>query len=252
MKENRAFLGELGFSEKELSLYMLKCFDENFDFLADYSDNVILNLKYLQDSFNENLLLKFLIHYPQTFIMDPDLFKERFDLLKSEFPYSYDEIVEKQYWGYEGIDGTFGNGEDIPAPKWKFVPFLMSMAKDDEHVQKAIESLKHPRTRIYKFVEIFNWQGELDITVEDIADEDWLLDIEVYKWDILNNIEYLKKKKLPSDIIEDILYFCPHILMGSTMEVESVLVEHFGENYAQTMPEKADEGNWGDILYGLN
>jgi hypothetical protein len=251
MKEKCEYLWKLGFSEETINHYMKRWFEENFDFLYNYKENVYLNLKCMQESFSENLLMKFLIHYPQTFIMDPVLFEERFNLIKTEFPDVYDEIIEGQYWGYDGIDGTFG-GETPPEPAWNSIPYLMSMARKDEDVKNAIESLKHPRTRVYRFVQDFDWQCEIDVTAEDIADEDWLLDIERFRWDMVHNITSLKNKKMPKEIIEDIVYFCPHILMDAETQVESILVEHFGENYVETMQKKAEEENWGDILYGLN
>ena len=248
MSNRYNYLLELGYSEKEVNSYTHKWNEGIISYIADYSANVMANMQYLKADFDADLLLKLPVFYPETFVMDPNEFKTYFDTLKSEFPNEYADIIEKQFWGYEGFDSVYIT-LDIIESESLYVPFLEIMSHDEAAIQEAIVSLRNPSTRLYKFIVMLN-KAEIDISADDLSDG-VLYDLEISKWEVLQNAEFLLEQEVDPEIIADMLWYCPYIMVGSVETLSEALIEQFGEEYAEVMREKSGDDDWGDILCEL-
>lgn len=242
------YLYELGYSEKYINDYLKKWNNDIISFLDEHSDSVLENIQYISSYFEPEILLKFPIFYPHTFVLKPSIFKERFEMLKNEFPQDFVDIVEKQFWGYEGFDSMYIK-KNVVVDDIYYIPYMESMCRDNQQVHKAIESIKNPCRRIYKFLIMLEQDFGINVLPEDI--EDMLLDLEVSKWEIEHNAKYLVEKGLAVETVKDILCHCPFIMMGSVNELEKTLVKTFGDNYVDTINKMLIDEFWVEKLYEI-
>ena len=79
--EDFDYLKELGYSDKEIEDYSKSWADDIKQYLIEYKDEVVANMKYLQPYFKgeEDLLLKLPIFYASAFTMSEKTFKERIE-----------------------------------------------------------------------------------------------------------------------------------------------------------------------------
>ena len=241
MENKCKYLYELGYSEEQINGHLQRWNEGIISYLGENSDNVLENMKYISSYFDSSLLLKLSIFYSDTFVLSPHIFKERFDMLKNEFPQDFVDIVEKQFLGYDG--SAMGAVDDDSL----YIPYMASMSRGDQQIYKAIESIKNPHTRMYEFIVMLEKYVGINVLPEDIG-EDILLDLEVSKWEVVHNAEYLVEKGLAVEQIEDILCYCPFAMMGSTGELEMYLVEAVGDDYVDAINEMSNEEFWIDKL----
>lgn len=248
--EDYHYLVDLGYSSSDVNAYCLAWNKGTLEYLLCNQENVSKNMLYLQTDFNKDLLLKLPVFYPSSFTLEPMVFIERFEKLKAVFPYDYAEIVEKQFWSYDGYDAVYithaeGNSSVL------YEPFLETLANGEESVKDAVASLTNPASRHYKFLIMLQKDIGLDVSADDIQEE-YLLDLECGKWEVLRNAENLIKLGLTKDLLLELLWHCPYVFTYSTSEVESILSNHFGDNYVEVLHQKYDSENLGDELCELS
>lgn len=248
--EDYHYLAALGYSSSEINAYCLAWNKEILEYLLSNKEHVSKNMLYLQTDFDKDLLLKLPVFYPSSFALEPSVYIERFEKLKAAFPYDYAEIVKKQFFGYEGYDTVY-----VPHTKGTFSvlyePFLEVLAIGEESVKDAVVSLSKPTSRHYKFLIMLQKDVGLNVSADDVQEE-YLLDLECGKWEVLRNAENLIKRGLIKDLLQELLWHCPHILTCSTLELESALSNHFGDNYIEVLNQKYDSENLGDELCKLS
>ena len=244
------YLVDLGYSSSDINAYCLAWNKGILDYLSSNKEHVSKNMLYLQTAFNKDLLLKLPVFYPSSFALEPMVFIERFEKLKVAFPYDYAEIVEKQFWGYEGYDTVYVPHKEV-ANSVLYEPFLEVLANGDESVIDAVMSLTNPTSRHYKFLIMLQKNIGLDVSADDVQEE-YLLDLECGKWKVLRNAENLIELGLAKDLLLELLWHCPHILTYSASELESVLSNYFGDNYIEVLHQKYDDEILGDELCGLS
>ncbi len=205
------YLIELGYTHEEVNDYFKSWAEGITSYLAENSGNVKKNMQYLLDSsIDKNLLLRLPVFYCDTFVLPPEDFKHGIELLKTAFPSDWTKIIEKQFWGYDGIKCTYKTSDDIP----DFIahePYLQIMSTNTENALMAIETLKHPASHIYSFFEMIK-QLNIDISVEDIY-EDYLMDLEVLKYDLIENIKDYLEHGIDKEVIGQILHMNPFVLV---------------------------------------
>lgn len=217
------YLRELGYGTEEIEEYSRSCNDSAISYLAENKDSVLENMKYLRPFFNKELILKFLFFYKDAFTISPELFKKRIDLFRKSFPDDWTDIIEKQFWGYDGIYGS------------NYQPFLDVLGSYKESdITHAIHQLENPNTITFEFIVLLKKAVGIELSA-DYFYEEWLLDLEVSKYEVLGNTKYLLDKGLSKEVVEDILTQAPFLMMLSELEVNKRLVEGFGENYVKTM-----------------
>ena len=245
MENNCDFLTDLGYTKEDIAGYVESRAEKIVSRVAANRDNVLENLRYLQDDFfDADVLLNMAFCY-EAFTMNTDSFRHAVDLLKNDFPYEYADIMEQQFSGYDGIADRYA--AKAKKPVTLYLPFLEVVPLGEDAVREAVESLKYPSTRVYGFVVILNEELGLGISAEDVP-EDCLLDLEALKWEVLASAKELVKQGFPKNIIADMLQYCPRILMEPTHILQRVLQNHFGENYIVAMQVKAMEEDWVEKL----
>ena len=249
MREAFDFLLELGYSEQDIDAYVESNYEGILSELADYSYNVSENMKYVWDDFDRELLLFLTTSYCEAFVMSPEVFRERFELLKAEFPYEYDAIIENQYWGDEGDEFEASLKDSVPSESY-YRAFLEVMPWGLRQTQEAIESLKNPSARLYRFICRLNEEYGIPVSTEDVP-EDQLLELERCKFEVFQNAEYLTDQGMPEEIIISILAHCPNIMTEATFQLQDTLVACFGDDYIEVMKRKATEDALEDILSDL-
>lgn len=219
------YLRELDYSTEEIEEYSQNWNDSIIRFLAENKDIVLENMKYLCPFFNKELILKFPVFYTDSFTISPKLFKERIDLFRKSFPDNWINIIEKQFWGYDGICGS------------NYRPFLRVLGSYiDSDINDAIHQLKNPGTITFEFIVLLKKEVGIELSA-DCFFEEWLLEIEMSKYEVLRNAKYLLDKGLSRKVVEDLLTQTPFLMMLSELEVNKRLVDGFGENYIETMQE---------------
>ena len=218
-----SYLYSLGYTEEKITNYSKYWAPEIIEYLAENSDYVAENMRYLQDDFEEDLLLKLPVFYPETFVLKPELFQERIRMLKDAFSYEWIDIIENQFWGYDGIPGT------------NYKPIMRTLASyDDADIQDAIKQLKNPYDITFEFMVLLSKDAGLEISAANFFEED-LWWIESSKYEVLRNAKLLLEKGLTKELVEDIICSAPYLMMLSEMEVKSRLRDGFGEEYITTM-----------------
>ena len=211
-----SYLSDLGYSDDEIKSYLNGWAEGITGYLADNAAKVKQNMMYLQDSFSKDLLLKLSVIYCDTFVLSPSVFKERIDLLKSEFPDDWTTIVEQQFWGYDGFDSQFMKQSEIGSAL-AYQPYLETISTGYENAQMAIETLKHPATRIYKFFVILKKEFNFDISADEM-EESFLLSLECFKYDLERNIRDYLEHGIDKDVICDILRLIPFALVNNSYD----------------------------------
>lgn len=220
-----SYLQALGYSEKEIADYSKSWAQDIIEYLAENSDYVFKNMRYLQDDFSKDLLLKLPVFYPDTFAISPIRFKEKMTMLKNAFPDEWKKIIEQQFWAYSGIAES------------TYEPILEVFgSNDDSALEKAIEQLKNPDTITFEFLVELSKEVGINVSPNDIlCDETYLWFLEESKNEIVTNAKYLIGKGLSKDTVEQIICSTPDLMMLPRLEVEAKLEEGFGENYITSM-----------------
>lgn len=232
------YLKELGYSEDEISEYAKSWNNGIISYLAENSENVSRNMTYLMNELDKDILLKFPVFYSSTFTISPELFEERMMKLKSAFPDEWVDIIEKQFWGYDGIKGT------------DYEPIMRSMGSyDDSDVEKAIEQFKNPQSITFEFIVLLSERIGISLSAEDFPEYS-LLDLEVAKYEVVRNAEYLTEAGLPMELVKRVICNAPYLMMLSELEVQVRLSEGFGENFISRMQE-LDEDSFYEALDGI-
>lgn len=217
------YLKKLGYSEKEIEKYAESWNENIISYLADNSDAVYENMNYLFKDFDKDLLLKLPVFYPETFALLPEVFRKRMSLFKAEFPDEWNEIVEKQFYGYDEIPGT------------NYEPIMKVMGSyDDTCIAKAIEQLKNPQEIVFEFLVLLSKHIGIELSASDFY-EDYLLSLEEAKFELVRNAEYLIELGLPVEIVELVITNAPYLMMLSKGEVKSRLIKGFGEDFISKM-----------------
>lgn len=240
-----SYLTELGYSDSDIHSYSTAWNKGILDYLEENKAHVLENMRYLQPDFDKELLLKLPVFYPNAFVLSSDVFVQRFEILKNSFPDDYVDIVQKQFWGYDGYDAAGG----VPV---LYEPFLGMLHEDEETVKTAVESLTNPASRQYEFIIMLQKDIGIDISTDDIPEEE-LLDLECGKWEVLANAKTLTELGLTKDLLAELLWHCPHVLTYSTAELKNVLSRKFGDAYIEVLNEKYenDDEDLGDDLCEL-
>ncbi len=242
------YLKELGYSDSDIRSYSTAWNTGIMDYLQENKARVVENMRYLQTDFDKELLLKLPVFYPEAFVLSPDVFVQHFEILKKRFPDDYAEIIQKQFWSYDGYDARYVK-ESVPV---LYEPFLGMLHKDEETIKTAVESLGNLASRQYKFINMLRKDIGLDISTDDIP-EDALLDLECGKWELMANAKALTEQGLNKELLSELLWHCPHILTYSTPELEDILSSRFGDTYIEVLNEKYedDDEKLGDDLCEL-
>lgn len=247
--EDYHYLVDLGYSSSDINAYCLAWDKGILDYLSCNKEYVSKNMLYLQNDFDKDLLLKMPVFYPSSFALQPAVFCKRFEMLKTALPDEYVQIVEKQFWSYDGYDAVYiTHAEETSSVLYE--PFLEVLANGEESVKDAVMSLTNPTSRHYKFLIMLQKNIGLDVSADDVQEE-YLLDLECGKWEVLRNAENLIELGLTKDLLLELLWHCPHILTYSAPELESVLSNHFGDNYIEVLRQKYDNEILGDELCEL-
>ena len=249
MDERFAYLLELGYTGDEIAEYS-RCWAEGIlSYLADNSYNVLRNMSYIKEDLERELLLKFPVFYPETFVMNHESFKKYIDLIRRELP-DYKELFVKQFWAYEGVDSIYAIKEEI-SNEILYIPLLQVVGMGDENqLCMAISSLKEPSQRLYKFIMMLNKELGVSLTAEDFP-EDCLLDLEISKWEVLRNSEFLLAEGLSEDIVCRFYWSCPWLLTCSVEGLQATLQEEFGENYIEVICDYEDHDSLSERLISL-
>lgn len=219
-----SYLKQMGYTTEEIEEYSGSWNEKIISCLADNGDVVFENMQYLKPYLDRKLLLKLPVFYDNTFTISPARFKARMDLFRESFPDDWLDIIKKQFYGYSGIYGS------------NYKP-IMSMAgsDNDSDMVEAIEQLKYPENTVFEFM-ILLQEVEIDVSADDFC-ENCLLDLEVGKHEILENVKTLLDAGLNTDLMKNLLCECPYLMLLSEMEVKEILIERFGENYIEEMQE---------------
>ncbi len=216
---NLDYLNKLGYSDEEIEKYSHKWNNHIIEFLAENSEFVAANMEMLTTNFDKELLLKLPIFYSETFVSSPSLFESRINLLKNTFPDEWEEIIEKQFWGYDGYIGT------------NYVPIMSILCSNDiTDVEKSIVQLQNPSEIVFEFMILLSKKLSLNISTDGII-ESLLWDLEVSKYEVEINAKFLVEKGLTNDLIEELIYNAPFLMMQSKLYVEKCLIKGFGEDY---------------------
>ena len=249
MDERFTYLLELGYTEDEIAGYSRCWADGILSYLAGNSYHVLQNMSYIKEDLERELLLKFPVFYPETFVMNHESFKKDIDLIRRELP-DYKELFVKQFWAYEGTDSIYATKEEI-SNEILYIPLLQVVGIGDENqLCIAISSLKEPSQRLYKFIMMLNKEFGMSLTAEDFPD-DCLLDLEISKWEVLRNSEFLLAEGVSEDIVCRFYWSCPWVLTCSVEGLQATLQEDFGENYIEVICDYEDPDNLSDRLISL-
>lgn len=240
-----SYLTELGYSDSDIYSYSIAWNTEVLDYLEENEAHVLENMRYLQPDFDKEFLLKLPFFYPNAFVLSPDVFVQRFEILKNSFPDDYVDIVQNQFGGHDGYDAAGG----VPV---LYEPFLGMLHEDEETIKTAVESLTNLASRQYEFIIMLQKDIGLDVSTDDIP-EDELLDLECGKWEVLKNAKTLTEQGLTKDLLAELLWHCPHVLTYSTAGLEDILSRKFGNDYIEMLNKKYenDDESLGDELCEL-
>lgn len=115
-----------------------------------------------------------------------------------------------------------------------YKPIMAVLADDNRDIEKAIKQLQNPYDIIFEFMVLL--KNDVGITASaDNFFEDFLWDLEEFKYEVVRNAKQLINKGLTIDMVEDILYNAPYLMGLSEMEVDERLKKVFGENYINEM-----------------
>ena len=221
------YLKHLGYSQNEIQSYANSWNTNIILYLAENSDSVSENMNFIKKEFDKDLLLKLPIFYPDSFVLPPMYFRERMQLFKDSFPDDWVEIIEQQFWGYEGRPGT------------NYRPIMMEMASSDG-LNKAIKQLENPEDITFEFMIMLSEGVGIELYADDFNDLELLLEMEVFKHEIIRNSKHLIGLGLSRDIVEGIIRNEPYLMMLSELEVVGRLRDKFGEDFINEMS-KMDE-----------
>ena len=250
MAVDMSYLFSLGYTEEDLREYEASWADGIIAFLSANQANVIENMRFLRQDFESDLLLRLPVFYPDAFALEPQDFSKHVSALKAAFPYDWSDIIEGQFSGFDGMDGTYMT-EDVVKNRILYQPFLETVGTNRESdVMEALRSLQAPSSRIYKFIVMLTKETGLDLAAEDFPEET-LLDLEQAKYEVVDNVCALQKKGMTESVIRTILWCNPMMLWCSTSYLDNVLRSSFGDNYVETMEEKMNSGQLEDALYSI-
>lgn len=236
MTTDLSYLKELGYSYDEIQSYQQSWADGILSFLSENQTYVLENMRFLQNDFDADLLLKLPVFYPEAFALAPQDFQRHLQKLQSAFQWDWKDIIENQFWGYDGADGKYMKGS-IVFNQTLYEPFLETMGTNDEKkIAEALQSLQDPTSRIYKFIVMLRLDAGIDLTPQDFP-EDCLLFLEVCKYELQSNVNFMQNKHLPESVLIEIFASNPMLLCGSELELEESLKSVFGDDYVQTMSE---------------
>lgn len=223
------YLLDLGYSTEEIEDYSNHWNPGIIEFLLENAENVSKNMSYLLSYFSKDFVLRLTIFYPDSFSISPECFQDRICALQQAFPEEWKEIIEKQFWGYNGIPGS------------NYKPFLYTVGVYDDAVYKnAIEMLQNPERIVFEFMVLLS----RDVGIEVLADsffEDDLWNLECSKYEVVRNAKHLISEGLTLCMVEDMLYNAPYLMMLSEIEITERLKKAFGEEYIAEMKEMDDD-----------
>lgn len=249
MAVDTSYLLSLGYSEKDISEYEHQWAEGILEFLSANQTNVIENMRFLQQDFEPDLLLRLPVFYPDAFALEPQDFSKHVSALKTAFPYDWSDIIEGQFWGHDGVDIIYMRN-DVVKNRILYQPFLETVGTNRESdVMEALHSLQSPSSRIYKFIVMLRKDTGLDLTAEDFPEET-LMEMEQWKYEVVGNVRALQKKGVMESVIRTILWCNPMMLWCSTSYLDNVLRSSFGDNYVGTM-EEMDSEQLEDALYSM-
>lgn len=226
---NLNYLKELGYTKNEIEGYSSSWNNNTIMYLAENSDYVSSNMRYLKDDFDHNLLLKLPIFYSETFTLSPELFEKRVVLLKNAFPDCWTDIVEKQFWGYCGIGSE------------SYRPIMSVLGSYDElYINESIKQLQNPQEIVFGFMLLLQKNLEIELSVDSLYDE-ILWDMKVSKYEIVRNANTLINQGLSKNMVCDIIAYAPYLMMLSESEVKTRLSKSFGKNYISEIQKMDNE-----------
>lgn len=230
------YLTDLGYTGEEIEAYEQTWATGILTCLSFHRYNVAENMRFLQPDVDRELLLKLPVFFPDSFALEPVVFKKRVGLLKKAFPDKWTDIIEWQFYAYDGTDA-----EAVSEP-WLRLPFLEIVGMDsDDAAEKAVESLKHPGTRVYLFTSMLEKETGLPFSTDDFP-ETCLVELEEQRYQLADNVRFLMKRQLSEDLLRQILWLCPSpLLYDSEEELDGVLSEAFGDDYPTEMEEMPPE-----------
>lgn len=230
------YLKELGYSDDEIQSYQQSWAEGILSYLSENQTYVLENMRFLQDDFEPDLLLKLPVFYPDAFVLYPQTFRKYLSLLKTEFPDGWVDIIEKQFWGYDGIAASEANGGNETDPVL-YQPYLETIGTNrEENVHKALDSLRHPSSRVYDFIDKLKTETGITLSAEDLPEE-VLPDLEVAKYEVVDNVCFLQQQGISDCVIEEILICNPIMMCGSESELDDMLKSAFGKDYSKKLEE---------------
>ena len=231
-----SYLQELGYSEEELRSYEQSWADGILEYLYDNQTYVLENMRSIQSDFDSDLLLKLPIFYPDAFVLPPTVFQANLEELRFVFPEEWPDIIETQFWGYDGFDSEYMNIKTVRDPVL-YQPFLETVGTNQiKKIQKAVLSLCKPSSRIYKFIVMLGKDAGIDISAKDLS-EDYLPILEEGKYEVTDNVAFLQQQGLSNSMTEEILTCNPLLLCGTETDLENSLIDAVGEPFPQIMEE---------------
>lgn len=236
MEMNLEYLLRLGYSEQEVEEYSKEWNENIISYLAENSGKVEENMRYLQEALDRELLMKLPVFYPNAFTLAPNVFVERIGLLKQAFPDEWADIIEKQFWGYDGVVGT------------DYQPVLAAIGSyDEKDIADAIAAIKNPGSHTYEFMSLLKKETGIEVSVDAVSD-DLLLTLEMDKYMIVENAKAFVEKGFSNHLIEEVFWYSPLLMTCSVTEVERELIRVFGEDYVQVMKKAEEDDTIGEML----
>ncbi len=233
-----SFFTELGYKPEEVEELYGSCSRCISEYLEYNHLSVYENLKCIQGHIDKHLLLKMPILYPDAFCLKPTLFAKRINALKEVIPDDgWAGLLTKQVYGCWGKNGY---------NRTNYRPFLEVLALSDEDVQNELDLLAHPDRIIFDFMEQLK---EVGIEVEHVILYNNLLwDLEVSRFQLVENAVALLGEGLDRFIIEDIIIYAPLMLTLPKTEVHERLIKGFGDDYVRGIINAYINENFEDII----
>ena len=227
-------LTNLGYSEDKIRDFFKSLPPVLHEILTNATnlENVYKNVQYLLDDFDRDLLLRFVVFYHNSFVMDHRIFARHIDKAKAASE-DWAEIIKKQYYGHDGT------GTIIPfdfADFAHYEPYLDVISSyDEDAIQCSLDtSFHHPEERVYEFIALLNEKFGFTLTTANF-DENVLYDLECGKYEVANSLEYLLSVGLTKESLLCIMGENPYLLMYGQFEIEECFSCEFGENYVEVI-----------------
>lgn len=158
------------------------------------------NARVMLEYFDKAQVFSFMVNYTATYLMNPQIFKERFYALQEKLGEKWTIIIESQFYNdaTESFLETMGYLENS---EWK----------------NSLEQLSDPTNMKWKFIEMLNNEIEINISAADYWGEDDFEELnllETCRYELIESCKYLQETGFSEAVIEHILWTNPYFLIG--------------------------------------